>query len=204
LYLNQVQGPVCELRRSTDAGRAVPGSQLTSFGDASVCAQCRPAYTERLKGAKRHFGGFWIRFVARLIDGLLLGIGLCISIVPLVMLMGGFGVLMGRNRPLDAAAGGLGAMAILGIIAVAILGPALYEVYFVSTRAATPGKLALGLIIIRANGAPITTGLAVGRFLAYLLDSLIPLYIGFIIAAFDGEKRAVHDHICGTRVIYTR
>ena len=95
-------------------------------------------------------------------------------------------------------------MAILGIIALAIVGPALYEIYFVSTRSATPGKLALGLKIVRADGAPMTTGLAVGRFFAYILDSLIPLYIGFIIAGFDSEKRAVHDYICGTRVVYTR
>ena len=30
------------------------------------------------------------------------------------------------------------------------------------------------------------------------------LWIGFIIAGFDSEKRALHDHICGTRVVYTR
>jgi hypothetical protein len=27
-------------------------------------------------------------------------------------------------------------------------------------------------------------------------------YIGYIIAAFDGQKRALHDHMCDTRVIY--
>jgi len=30
------------------------------------------------------------------------------------------------------------------------------------------------------------------------------LEIGYIIAGFDREERAVHDHICGTRVVYTR
>ncbi|MGH9647978.1 MAG: RDD family protein [Bryobacteraceae bacterium] len=191
-------------RYCSECGRAVPASQLTSYGDVSVCTQCQPAYAQRVSGGTRHFGGFWIRFVARLIDGVLVGVALCVVIVPLVLLMGGFGALMSRNGPLDAAAGGLGAMAILGIIALAIIGPALYEIYFVSTRSATPGKLALGLKIVRADGGPMTTGLAVGRFFAYLLDSLIPLYIGFIIAGFDSEKRAVHDYICGTRVVYTR
>jgi uncharacterized RDD family membrane protein YckC len=197
-------GPGGDIRYCSECGRAIPASQLTSFGDVSVCAQCQPAYSQRLGGTGRHFGGFWIRFVARLIDWLLLGVGLCVILVPLVLLTGGFGVLMRRNEPLDAAAGGLGAMAILSLVAVVIVGPALYEIYCVSTRAATPGKLALGLKIIRADGTPVTTGLAVGRFFAYLVDSLIPLYIGFIIAGFDREKRSVHDHICGTRVVYTR
>jgi len=28
--------------------------------------------------------------------------------------------------------------------------------------------------------------------------------IGYIMAAFDSEKRALHDHICDTRVIYAK
>jgi uncharacterized RDD family membrane protein YckC len=30
------------------------------------------------------------------------------------------------------------------------------------------------------------------------------LMIGYIMAAFDSEKRALHDRICETRVIYSR
>ena len=47
------------------------------------------------------------------------------------------------------------------------------------------------------------TGRAVGRYFAQWLSAFI-LYIGYIIAGFDSEKRALHDHICDTRVIYTR
>ena len=45
--------------------------------------------------------------------------------------------------------------------------------------------------------------MAVGRYFAKFLSS-ITLCIGFIIAAFESEKRSLHDHICGTRVVYTR
>jgi uncharacterized RDD family membrane protein YckC len=75
--------------------------------------------------------------------------------------------------------------------------------YFVSTRGATPGKLVLGLKIIRSDGGPISAGLALGRYLCYFLDEII-LFIGFIMAGFDPEKRALHDRICDTRVIHTR
>jgi hypothetical protein len=27
-------------------------------------------------------------------------------------------------------------------------------------------------------------------------------YIGYIMVAFDQEKRSLHDHICNTRVVY--
>jgi len=39
------------------------------------------------------------------------------------------------------------------------------------------------------------------RFFATMLSQLT-LYIGYIIAAFDDEKRSLHDHICDTRVVY--
>jgi uncharacterized RDD family membrane protein YckC len=78
-----------------------------------------------------------------------------------------------------------------------------YEVYFLSTRAATPGKMVLGLKVIRADGGPISPALAAGRYFAVWL-SYLTLCIGFIIAGFDREKRALHDHICLTRVIHAR
>ena len=56
---------------------------------------------------------------------------------------------------------------------------------------------------IRAAGAPISAPLAAGRFFAVWL-SYLTLFIGFIIAGFDSQKRALEDHICETRVIYSR
>ena len=42
---------------------------------------------------------------------------------------------------------------------------------------------------------------AFGRFWAEMLSGLV-CAIGYIIAAFDDEKRSMHDHICDTRVIF--
>jgi len=170
----------------------------------------QPAYPQGAQeaGGVRHYGGFWIRFLARLIDWFLIGIAMCVVFVPLALITGGFGTLFRdftyRNGQIPDGVQAVGFMWFLGIICLALVIPALYEIYFVSTRSATPGKLALGLKIIRADGGPMTTGLATGRFFAHILTSLIPLEIGYIIAAFDGEKRAVHDYICGTRVVYSR
>jgi uncharacterized RDD family membrane protein YckC len=37
----------------------------------------------------------------------------------------------------------------------------------------------------------------------YLVSSIV-LSIGCIMAGFDDEKRALHDRVCDTRVIYKR
>ena len=46
-----------------------------------------------------------------------------------------------------------------------------------------------------------TYGRATGRYFAHFLSSFT-LGIGYLIAAFDNEKRALHDHVCDTRVVY--
>ena len=111
----------------------------------------------------------------------------------------------GRNSdPSQVLAAMPALMSLIGLSFLIQLGLSLaYDVYFLTTKGATPGKMALGLKVTRADGGPISAGLAVGRFFAKILSSLT-LCIGFLIAAFDREKRSLHDHICGTRVVYTR
>jgi uncharacterized RDD family membrane protein YckC len=151
----------------------------------------------------RRYAGFWIRFVARIIDGIILGVVGFIINLPIQMAFG-----LGASR---ITTGGDVATALpmmlgtLGVsLAINLVLQAAYEIYFLSSRGATIGKLALGLKVIRADGGPLSTGQATGRFFAYLLDAYFTLTIGFIIAGFDAEKRSLHDRICDTRVIYAK
>ena len=196
--------PSADIRYCAECGRAVPVSQLTSYGDVAVCSQCQPAYSQRLRGATRRFGGFWIRFLAIIIDGVILWVATLVIRIPLGLM--GLGM-VGIGRTADPAQALAALPAILSLIGLSFLiQMALslaYEVYFLTTKGATPGKMAVGLKVIRADGGPISAGLAVGRYFGKILSGMI-LWIGFIIAGFDAEKRALHDHICGTRVIYTR
>ena len=84
---------------------------------------------------------------------------------------------------------------------IAIAFNAVYAGFFIGRYGATPGKMACQLIVVDANGAPISYSRSFGRGFAEIVSG-ITCYIGYIIAAFDGEKRALHDHICSTRVIY--
>jgi len=156
--------------------------------------------------AGRHYGGFWIRFLARVIDSMILIVINAIVRFPL-MLMFGIGTMGLRGLGRGSGAGLIFAPAMMAVVGLsAMIGIALgagYEVYFLSVHGATPGKMALGLRVIRAEGGPITPLLALGRHFAMWISAFI-LMIGYIMAGFDPEKRALHDRICETRVIYSR
>jgi uncharacterized RDD family membrane protein YckC len=198
-----------EMRFCSECGRPFPAHELVSIGNATVCATCKPLYMQRVReggqpiGAVR-YAGFWIRFVARIIDGIIIGVVGFIINFPIQMALGFSGARISTGA--DAAAAlplMLGGIGLSLAINLALL--AGYEIYFLSTRSATIGKLALGLKVIRADGgSPLSVGQATGRFFAYLLDVYFTLLIGFIIAGFDSEKRALHDRICDTRVIYAK
>jgi uncharacterized RDD family membrane protein YckC len=152
--------------------------------------------------AGRHYGGFWIRFVARVIDAIILGVINAIVRIPFMLMFGaGMGLGLGRGSGgglfFGPAMAGVVGMSLLIGLAIGVA----YDVYFLSAHGATPGKMALGLRVIRADGSQIPPMLALARHFAEWISGII-LLIGYIMAAFDPEKRALHDRICDTRVIY--
>ena len=78
-----------------------------------------------------------------------------------------------------------------------------YSTWMHGKFGATVGKMACGLRLVTPSGGKISYGLAAGRFFAEIVSSMI-IYIGYIMVAFDEEKRALHDRICNTRVIRSR
>jgi len=77
-------------------------------------------------------------------------------------------------------------------------------VYFASSWALwgkTVGKAVLGLRIVRRDGADLEGRRAVTRALVYPL-TFLSLGIGFAMAVVDRERRALHDVLAGTAVVY--
>lgn len=171
----------------SECGKMLPTDEMIRYEGRFICPTCKPIFFQKIKeGAavtgQREYAGFWTRFAAVFIDGIIMQIaGFVIG------LLIGF-VLRGNDSAPIVASG------ISMIMALA------YEIYFIGKSGATPGKMALKIRVIRADGSPLGYGLATGRYFAKFLSAFI-LLIGYIMAAFDEEKRALHDRICDTRVV---
>jgi uncharacterized RDD family membrane protein YckC len=197
-----------DIRYCAQCGQPAPLDSFARFGDTLICPNCKDIYLQKLREgvapvqAVFHYAGFWIRFVAALIDGIVLGV--VGSAAQLLLLGSAFGPMMHvrPNAPPEETLAAVGAL--MGNIGLSLLIStaigACYEGFFISRVGATPGKMALGLRVIRPNGGPVSLGRAIGRYFAKWLSSII-LCIGYIMAGFDSEKRAMHDMICDTRVI---
>jgi uncharacterized RDD family membrane protein YckC len=119
------------------------------------------------------FAGFWERFAASLIDGLIL-------IIP--------------NLFLQYIAGSTG---ILLTIVVAWLYAALQES---GPSQATIGKKAMGIKVMTVDGNPLNFGQATGRHFGKLISSLI-LGIGYFMMLWDNNKQTLHDKMAGALVV---
>jgi len=75
-----------------------------------------------------------------------------------------------------------------------------YTMYFIRRHEATPGKRLFGLRVVRADGGRVSRGCVIGRYFAEQL-SVLTFLAGYVMAAFDDEKRTLHDYLCGTRVV---
>lgn len=64
----------------------------------------------------------------------------------------------------------------------------------------SPGKLAMGLRIVTADGNAPGALRGLGRTLGAIVSS-IPLYLGYLWAAWDGETQTWHDKMAGTYVV---
>ena len=177
----------CQCRRqfSTD--------EMIAYQNTWVCAECKPAFFQQIRESGQEnlagvaYAGFWIRLGAALIDGVVLWV--VNTIVGLL-----FGVNALQVEPGVAQA----ASPILPIVQHLIA--LTYGTFFIGKFAATPGKMALGLRVIISDGSKVSYARALGRFYATILSGLI-LGIGYLMIAFDDQKRGLHDHICNTRVI---
>ncbi len=152
------------------------------------------------------YAGFWLRFVAAIIDGFIIGLVLAIVTIPLFFLMGGAAIVtsFGRRlseRPDPAAIGALLSLyVVLG--GLWLLGQWLYFAYLESgEKQGTWGKQMLGLYVTDLAGNRVSFGRASGRFFAKIITGLIPLGIGYIMAGITERKQALHDMIASCLVL---
>ena len=190
-----------------ECGRPTASDELARFGSLLICPACKNNYAQKLRegvapAVAFRYAGFWIRFVAVIIDGIIM---MMVSGIVQYAILGSFMTPMQTPppgvRPEEFLVQVLARLGLATAIGTAI--NATYEALFISRLGATPGKLALGLKVVRPDGGPISLGRAFGRYFAKLLNGFT-LGIGYIIAGFDSQKRGLHDMICDTRVLRVR
>ncbi len=179
---------------------------MVPFEGKFISAEHKEQYFQRLREGVQMpnqmvYGNFGRRLVAKIVDGLITGlVGLVADLGLSVLFFGDFIFRPKPNTP--EIAGSFLAYQGASLLVGTAIGLSYYW-FFLKKFAATPGKLALGLRVVRSDGSALTTGRIIGRYFAEMLSGLI-FAIGYIMAGFDEERRTLHDRICDTRVIKIR
>ncbi len=162
------------------------------------------------------YGGFWRRWLASIIDGIILNL-MAIFFVALGVALKMFVYKDTKSTksldlsdlelppdvelPFDKIGYSDQELYIaLGLAAVCFLSIFFYKPYWTGKTGSTLGKKMMKIKVVRSSGGPVTAGRAFGRYCAEVLSGMI-MSIGYLMAGFDKQKRALHDRIADTRVV---
>ena len=150
------------------------------------------------------YAGFWLRFLALLIDNVVLGLGFVLILIPLIFLTG-LGAFIGEIHP-EEDMNDVGIFMLIGFIflaaTVSLLLTWLYHALLESSEwQATLGKKVLGLVVTDMAGQRVSFGRSTGRHFAKIITNMVPAFIGYIMAGFTEKKQALHDMIAGCLVL---
>jgi uncharacterized RDD family membrane protein YckC len=187
-----------------ECGRTFPVDEMVQHGEFNICASCKDVFFQKVKEGvstgDMHYGGFWIRFAAKMIDWLIMQVVSTIIFFITGSSMKPIFMSQSANPTPEEILNVFFSPAFVFTMLILIIIPIFYTTFFVGKYSATPGKMACGLKVVTEDGQRLSYMRAFGRYFAEIISGMI-LYIGYIMAAFDYEKRALHDRICTTRVI---
>jgi len=177
-----------------ECGEMVAEEDMIRYKELRVCAACKPTLVQKIKegvtvAGALDYAGFWRRLGALMLDGFIMWVVNMILYVPMIFVAAGSG-----EDPTVAVTFQLVIMFLQILLAAA------YATWFVGKYGATPGKMAFKMKIVTSDGDKVTYGRALGRHFATMISGMTML-IGYLMAAFDEQKRTLHDRICDTRVV---
>lgn len=150
------------------------------------------------KNVKLVYGGFGARFLAALVDDLLITIaGLVVGgIAGFLLAVLGSGTKHPDMFVIDVVISFIRAYLLIG----PLVGVLYYTLLESSPAQATFGKRMMGLCVIDQDGNQISFLRAMGRHFGKLVSSLIFL-VGYLMQPYTEKKQALHDIMAGTFVI---
>jgi uncharacterized RDD family membrane protein YckC len=141
------------------------------------------------------YGGFWIRVIAFLLDGIIVRaatwpVSMIFGLGRLGMMGGGF---PHGDVGLRLFGGGV-------VVTLVIFGSWLYEAFMLSSPyQATLGKMIFGMKVTDLYGNRLSFARATGRHFAKWLSGMI-LGIGYFMVGFTERKQGLHDILAETLV----
>ena len=135
------------------------------------------------------FASFWKRLAATVIDiAVLLIAGFALVIIVPILIAPVAGL------PDDV-------YVLISVVIFWLIVPWLYwSLTESSSKQATPGKTAMGIIVTDIEGTRISFARATNRYWAKVLSGVI-LFFGFVMIAFTGRKQGLHDVIAKCLVV---
>ncbi|HBL16330.1 MAG TPA: hypothetical protein DD417_06115 [Elusimicrobia bacterium] len=128
--------------------------------------------------------GFWIRLLADIIDSL-------IVYTPVAVVLGAAAAAVGTFHSADV---------LLAKMLASLAAGGVYYTFLTGRSGQTWGKKVCDIKVVQEDGAPLSYGRAFWRWCAYL-PSYLSLGIGFMMAGWNTDKKALHDFLAGTRVL---
>lgn len=189
--------PVGATHACVECGQSFAEDQMLNYEGQWVCAADKPVFFQRIKEGVAAPGTFVYasvgsRLAAILIDGFIIG---AVVMGPAIII----GIVAGASHAASGSPQDTPVWAFF-LGALFYILPPIYEIFMIGKYGATWGKMAMKIKVIRPDGSPVSYGRSTGRYFAKILSGMI-LYIGFLMAFWDKERRALHDQICQTRVI---
>jgi len=136
--------------------------------------------------------GFGRRFVATLIDGLVV---LFITFI-LMAVFAILSIIVASYNPY----GDLVGFHTLFLVSAIVISAIYYVRFWTTSEGQTIGKGMMNIRVISTDGSSISVGKGIIRYLGYIISGLI-FSLGFIWITFDGKRQGWHDKIAGTYVV---
>jgi uncharacterized RDD family membrane protein YckC len=194
LVWRQGMGNWVEARGVPELGPHAPVAPAPLIGAPEPLAGVRQVQYLTPRGMQWEYAGFWLRFVAWIIDYFVL-------LIPSMILSvaTGLAINMPVFRPRLTGAGVFGVAGSQNLLAV-ILWWLYYALMESSVYQASLGKMALGLIVTDEAGNRLTFARATGRTFAKYV-CYVTIGIGYILAGFTERKQGLHDMIARCLVV---
>jgi uncharacterized RDD family membrane protein YckC len=189
------------------SGKRYPKREMIEYQGRWVSMEHREEFFRRIREGEImprevQFAGFWIRFVAWVINFIIVYI--IWQILDFVLIVTHVTPPIPANlNPFDPSMapiilrGALPGMFVNFAFAIA------YSAFFNRRFGATPGKMIFGLKTVMPDGERVGTGRLILRAILQIITGMLG-FVGFFFVGIDDEKRGLPDFVCGTRVIKTR